>query len=85
MGAHGARQLRQILDHAQTVVSIELMCAAQALDFAGFPAGIGVQAAYEHIRGAVPTMQVDRYFQPDLLRLRELVTSGDLLRVAQEA
>lgn len=85
MGAHGARQLRQILDHAQTVVSIELMCAAQALDFARFPAGLGVQAAYELIRSTVPTMQVDRYFQPDLLKLRELVMSGELLRGARDA
>ncbi|MFC4637292.1 histidine ammonia-lyase [Deinococcus hohokamensis] len=85
MGAHGARQLRQILEHAQTVLSIELMCGAQALDFQKLRAGQGVQAAYERIRETVPTMPADRFFQPDLLRLRTLVTSGTLLDVAQHA
>ncbi|MFC4425905.1 histidine ammonia-lyase [Deinococcus navajonensis] len=85
MGAHGARQLRQILEHAQTVLGIELMCGAQALDFQKLRAGQGVQAAYERIREAVPTMPADRFFQPDLLRLVELVRSGALLQAAQEA
>lgn len=85
MGAHGARQLRQILGHVQTVVSIELLCAAQALDFQKLRAGVGVQAAYARIREAVPTMEEDRYYRPDLLRLRELVGGGELLDVARQA
>ena len=83
MGAHGARQLRQILGHVQTIVSIELLCAAQALDFQQLRAGRGVQAAYERIRALVPTLEADRYYRPDLLRLREEVVSGELLRRAR--
>ncbi|SEJ37557.1 histidine ammonia-lyase [Deinococcus reticulitermitis] len=82
MGAHGAQQLRQILGHVQTIVSIELLCAAQALDFQHLRAGRGVQAAHEHIRTLVPTLGADRYYRPDLLRLREEVVGGRLLRVA---
>lgn len=85
MGAHGARQLRQILENAQSVISIELLCAAQALDFQSLRAGRGVQAAYERIRQEVAPLGQDRYYRPDLLRVRELVTSGELLRAAREA
>ncbi|MEW6420165.1 MAG: histidine ammonia-lyase [Deinococcota bacterium] len=85
MGAHGARQLRQILENVRTVLSIELLCAAQALDFQPLRAGRGVQAAYERIREDVAPLGQDRYSRPDLLRVRELVTSGELLRAAREA
>lgn len=85
MGAHGARQLRQILENAQHVLSIELLCAAQALDFQPLRAGRGVQAAHEVIRAVVPPLEGDRYSRPDLLAVRELVTSGTLLRSAREA
>ena len=85
MGAHGARQLRQILGNVQAVLSIELMCAAQALDFQTLRAGQGVQAAYEHIRTLIPHLEQDRYYRPDVLRLLEEVRSGELLRVARGA
>ncbi|PNY82466.1 histidine ammonia-lyase [Deinococcus koreensis] len=84
MGAHGARQLRAILENVQNVVGIELMCAAQALDFQQLRAGRGVQAAWEHIRARIPNMTSDRYYRPDLLRIVEMVRSGELLRVARE-
>ncbi|EYB69176.1 histidine ammonia-lyase [Deinococcus phoenicis] len=85
MGAHGARQLRQILGNAQNVLSIELMCAAQALDFQPLRAGRGVQAAHEWVRELFPHLEQDRYYRPDLLALREDVVSGQLLRAAREA
>ncbi|WP_135229009.1 histidine ammonia-lyase [Deinococcus fonticola] len=83
MGAHGARQLRQILANVQNVLSIELMAAAQALDFQNLRAGAGVQAAYEHIRSLVPHLDQDRYYRPDVLRIAEEIRSGRLLHVAR--
>ncbi|MBZ9711699.1 histidine ammonia-lyase [Deinococcus multiflagellatus] len=85
MGAHGARQLRAILENVQNVVAIELMCAAQALDFQQLRAGRGAQAAWEHIRAQIPNMTSDRYYRPDLLKIVAMVRSGELLRVAREA
>ena len=32
MGVHAARQATQIVDHVATVLGIEVLCAAQALD-----------------------------------------------------
>jgi histidine ammonia-lyase len=85
MGAHGARQLRAVLENVQNVLGIELMCAAQALDFQQLRAGRGVQAAWEYLRRHIPNMTQDRYYRPDLIRIVEMVKSGELLRVAQDA
>lgn len=85
MGAHGARHLRQIVDNVASVLAAELLAAAQALDFGGLRAGAGVQAAWERLRQEARPMERDRYYRPDLLRVRELIVSGELLRGAREA
>lgn len=84
MGAHGARQLRHILQNVQAVLAIELMCAAQGLDFQKLKAGAGVQAAYEHLRSFVSHLEEDRYYRPDMLRIRDELSSGKLLEVARQ-
>lgn len=84
MGAHGARQLRQILHNVQYILAIELLSAAQGLDFQNLKAGVGVQAAYEYIRTFVPHLEEDRYFRPDMLRIRDELASGKLLEVARK-
>lgn len=80
MGAHGSRQLRAITDNVSYILAIELMCAAQGLSFQNLRAGRGVQAAYEYIRGFVAPLEDDRYFRPDVLRLREEILTGAFLR-----
>ncbi|WP_309571962.1 histidine ammonia-lyase [Deinococcus sp.] len=85
MGAHGARQLRAILENVQNVIGIELLCAAQALDFQQLRAGRGAQAAWEHIRAQIPNMTSDRYYRPDLLKIVQMVRSGELLDAARKA
>lgn len=84
MGAHGARQLRAILENVQNVIGIELLCAAQALDFQPLKAGAGAQAAHDYIRERVPNMTTDRYYRPDLLKIVEMARSGELLHLVQE-
>ncbi len=83
MGAHGARQLRSIVENVQNILAIELMCAAQGLDFQKLKAGRGVQAAYEYLRTFVAHLEDDRYFRPDVLRIRDELATGKLLRIAK--
>ncbi|ADI14045.1 histidine ammonia-lyase [Truepera radiovictrix] len=80
MGAHAARKLRTVLENAFTVLTIELLCAAQALEFQPLEPGAGVQAARARIREVAPPLLGDRYFRPELERLRERVRSGALLK-----
>lgn len=85
MGAHAARHLRQVLEHTQTVLSIELMCGTAALDFQELKAGKGIQAAYEYIRQFVPKLENDRYFRPDVLKIKEKIVDGSLVNKAMES
>jgi histidine ammonia-lyase len=85
MGAHAARKLRTVIENAFTVLTIELLCAAQALEFQPLEPGAGVRAARARVREIVPPLHADRYFKPELERLRELVRSGALLQGLEDA
>ena len=53
MGMNGALKAVQILENAHSVLGIELMAAAQALDFREHAKGRGVEAARRAIREVV--------------------------------
>ncbi|MFC6618878.1 histidine ammonia-lyase [Deinococcus radiophilus] len=87
MGAHGARQLREIVENVAGVLAIELACAAQGLDFQyarqPLAPGIGVDRAWKALRTRMPPLEEDRYFRPEVLRVRGAVLSGELLAAAR--
>ncbi len=64
MGAAAARHARTVLGHVETIVAIELLCAAQALDqriaLAGERPGTGVEEAHRRIRARVRPLEGDR-------------------------
>ena len=79
MGTTGARKARKILMNVTRVLAIELMCAAQALEFTD-PAGLGAgtRAAYQQIRQRVAPLKEDRMLAPDMNALTDLIMSGEL-------
>jgi len=79
MGMNTAIKNGQILENAYGVLGIEMMAAAQALDFREFTPGRGVQAARQAIRRHVEHLDVDRPLYPDHTRMRELVRSCEVL------
>lgn len=86
MGTIACRQARMVLENATWVVAIEVMSAAQALDFrAGLRPGVGAHAAHQRVRATLPHLEHDEYLQPGLAKVRELVRSGELLRSAEAA
>src|SRR2546425_4309667 len=55
MGATSAHKVLGILEQAQQIIAIELMCAAQMLEFRKpLKPGLGVQQAFEIVRAFVP-------------------------------
>jgi histidine ammonia-lyase len=84
MGTTGARKARQILRNAQRVLAMELLCAAQALEFSD-PRGLGygTAIAYRLVRERVAPLTEDRYLAPEIERLAELVRSGDLVHAVE--
>ncbi len=80
MGPHAARKARQALRNAEVVLGIELMCAAQALEFLSpLRPGRGVQRAYEMVRERIAPLEDDRVLAPDIEAAAALVREGGLV------
>jgi histidine ammonia-lyase len=79
MGMNTALKNFQILDNAYGILGIELMAAAQALDFREYKFGNGVSKAKEVIRKYVAFLDVDRPLYPDHNAMKELVKSCEIL------
>ena len=81
MGA--AWKLRRVVRNVQHVLAIELMCAAQGLDYRRpLRAGQGVEVAYDVVRALVPPLTDDRPLAPDMLALADAVARGDFVPVS---
>lgn len=80
MGTIGARKARDILENSETVIAIELLCAAQGLDcLSPLKPGVGSRTGYEVIRETIPTLDEDRILYPDINRMVELIREGKLI------
>jgi histidine ammonia-lyase len=87
MGATAVRQAWQILEHVETIVAIELLCAAQGIDFRrqnGEQMGQGTEAAYQLIRQRVPFLEEDTVLAPHIESVRQLVADGTIKRAVEE-
>jgi len=83
MGMNTAIKNEQITDNGYGVLGIELMAAAQALDFREFTPGKGVSAAIKVIRKYVKHLDEDRPLYPDHTRMKELVKSCEILEAVE--
>jgi len=84
MGAWGALKAMQVVENAERVLGLELLCAAQALDFRRpLRAGRGVEAAHAAVRAQVPFRTADTSFEADLAAVQHLVASGALVAAAE--
>lgn len=80
MGTISARKCRQIMRHTEYIVSIELLCAAQALDlFTNLKPGVGTLEAYKIIRKHIPHLETDRIISEDIETMQSLVHGGTIL------
>jgi histidine ammonia-lyase len=84
MGMNTAIKNGQILDNAYGILGIELMAAAQALDFREFTPGKGTLKAREVIRKHVKHLEVDRPLYPDHNAMKALVKSGEILEEVEK-
>ena len=78
MGAIAARHAREIVENAQTVLAIELLCACQGVDLRGRPQGPRTERVRALLREHVPVLGEDRPLDGDIQQALELVRSGAL-------
>ncbi|MDP3160627.1 MAG: histidine ammonia-lyase [Reyranella sp.] len=80
MAAHGARRLLEMAENACGVIGIELLAAAQGCDFhRPLATSQPLEAVRDLVRRAVPHLDEDRYFHPDLEKAIALVTGGAIV------
>jgi histidine ammonia-lyase len=81
MGA--AWKARRVLENVRNVIAIELMCAAQGVDYRGpLKPGRGVHRAHGTVRSIVPLLVADRVMTPDIEALAAAIADG---RIEPEA
>jgi len=85
MGMTTAIKTRQMLDHAYTVLAIELMSGAQALDFRDYKPGKGTQAAWDVVRKHVEHLDDDRPIFEDINNLSNAVRNWEILDAVESA
>ena len=85
MGMNTAIKNFQIMDNAYGILGIELMAAAQALDFREHVFGTGVGKAKEIIRKHVEFLDIDRPLYEDHTTMKELVKSCEILEEVETA
>lgn len=77
MATFAARKLTDIAENIRDIVAIELLEAAQGLDFRRpLQASAVIEQAYQVVREKVSYYAEDRYFAPDIAAVGELIQSG---------
>jgi histidine ammonia-lyase len=84
MGVATALKAREAVTLLETIAALELLTAAQALEFLRpLAPGRGVALAYDMVRSCVAPLERDRVLAPDIEALRERVGSGAFARIWQ--
>jgi len=86
MGTIAARQAQEILENVQYVLAIEILAAAQGIDFLRpEPPGVGTGAVHKAVRLIVSHLEDDRELSPDILAIRDAIRDESLLNAAEKA
>lgn len=79
MGSISAVKLLQVMKNVEYVLAIELLTAAQALDYrAPLRPGRGVEVAHNYVRERIPHRESDYIFQDDLSPCMTIIRSASM-------
>jgi histidine ammonia-lyase len=85
MATHAARRLGAMVDNAAAVVGIELLAAAQGIDFhRPSRSSATLERIHGEIRSEVRHYSADRYFAPDIEAARRWVRTGRFASCVKE-
>jgi histidine ammonia-lyase len=86
MGFHASKKGQAILENAKKALAIELLAAAQGVDFsAPLKPGKGTAAAHREIRKTIAHVQEDVFLYPLIEEALALVNRGSLVATVEEA
>jgi histidine ammonia-lyase len=82
MGMGSALKLKQVLTNAEHIVAIELLCAAQGVEFhRPLKPGLGSRLACQALRRVAPRLEQDRMMGPDIERVRTVLADGQFAKI----
>ncbi len=85
MGMTTTQKTSQIMDNCYSILSIEMVASAQAIDIRGKEPGKGVGAAHQIIRDTISHLDEDRPLFPDHDAMVDLLKSGEILTAVEKA
>jgi histidine ammonia-lyase len=84
MGTIAARHAWDILHNVEYVLSIEMLTAAQGIDFHPLQPGKGTAIAHRVIRKHIPHVDQDRPLYKDIEAVQKLVESGKIVEAVEQ-
>ncbi|NOX88528.1 MAG: histidine ammonia-lyase [Calditrichaeota bacterium] len=86
MGMHAARKALEIVENAETVLGIELMCACQGLDLRKpLKPSEATGAVLDEFRKEIPRWTEDRVMYPDIEIAKKFVCSKKIIEIVEQA
>lgn len=77
MGSIGGRKLHRVIDNLENILAIELLYAAQAMDFRRpMKSSAVLEGCHTLVRSEVPFTDKDRIFAYDIRKLQQLISNG---------
>jgi len=74
MGAAAAHKAMQILENTEYIVAVELLCAAQAVEYRGpEKLGKGTRAVYDSVRTVVSALKEDKQLSGEIEKIRDMI------------
>ncbi|GAB1429985.1 histidine ammonia-lyase [Ignavibacteria bacterium] len=81
MGSIAAQKAHKVVDSVETILAVELLCAAQAIEFhRPLTTSRPLEAVLQIIRSAVPKPEGDRVVYHDIQAVKQLIHSGAINR-----
>lgn len=84
MGSIGARKALKVVENTEKILGVELMCAAQALDFhQPLKSGKMMSAIHTHVRSKIDHIEEDQIMYGIMEKSIEMVRSGELKKLGK--
>src|SRR5690606_10972875 len=86
MGSIGGRKFNQAIGNLENILAIELLYAAQALDFRRpLQTSPMLEACHALVRRHVDFAETDRVFSKDITKLQTLIQTGEVVATVNQA
>jgi histidine ammonia-lyase len=85
MATFAARRLDDMAHNTAVIVGIELLAAAQGVDFhRPLASSAHLEHVHAQLRAKVPFFDTDRFFAPDIEAAKQMVIKGELSAQCKE-